>query len=124
MSSAPFEQFIKNLLDQTAAADALRDLTKRNVPIQGSSLMSAVESILLEETISAQFNPDGYESKEKKQAILSKLYLLKNNLDRNLVYPDDQDYITVQLCIKYVEDGYSLTKESLECLNLIHKRNA
>jgi hypothetical protein len=124
MSSAPFEQFIKNLLDQTAAADALRDLTKRNVPIQGSSLMSAVESILLEETISAQFNPDGYESKEKKQAILSKLYLLKNNLDRNLVYPDHQDYITVQLCIKYVEDGYSLTKESLECLNLIHKRNA
>jgi hypothetical protein len=124
MSAAPFEQFIKNLLDQTAAADALRDLTKRNVPIQGSSLMSAVESILLEETISAQFNPDGYESKEKKQAILSKLYLLKNNLDRNLVYPDHQDYITVQLCIKYVEDGYSLTKESLECLNLIHKRNA
>lgn len=124
MSTAPFEQFIKNLLDQTAAADALRDLTKRNVPIQGSSLMSAVESILLEETISAQFNPDGYESKEKKQAILSKLYLLKNNLDRNLVYPDHQDYVTVQLCIKYVEDGYSLTKESLECLNLIHKRNA
>jgi hypothetical protein len=124
MSAAPFEQFIKNLLDQTAAADALRDLTKRNVPIQGSSLMSAVESILLEETISAQFNPDGYESKEKKQAILSKLYLLKNNLDRNLVYPDHQDYVTVQLCIKYVEDGYSLTKESLECLNLIHKRNA
>jgi hypothetical protein len=79
MSSAPFEQFIKNLLDQTAAADALRDLTKRNLPIQGSTLLSAVESILLEETISAQFNPDGYESKEKKQAILSKLYLLKKS---------------------------------------------
>ena len=47
MSSAPFEQFIKNLLDQTAAADALRDLTKRNLPIQGSTLLSAVESSLL-----------------------------------------------------------------------------
>jgi hypothetical protein len=44
--------------------------------------------------------------------------------ENDLVYPDHQDYITVQLCIKYVEDGYSLTKESLECLNLIHKRNA
>ncbi len=123
MSSAPFEQFIKNLLDQTAAADALRDLTKRNLPIQGSTLLSAVESILLEQSISAQFNPDGYESNERKQAILSKLYLLKNKLDRNLLILEHPDYITVQLCIKYVEDGYSLTSESLEFLNVIHKRN-
>lgn len=124
MSSAPFEQFIKNLLDQTAAADALRDLTKRNVPIQGSTLLSAVDSILLEQSISAQFNPDGYDTHDKKQAILSKLYLLKNKLDRNLVIPEHPDYISVQLCIKYVEDGYALTSESLEFLNVIYKRNA
>ena len=51
-------------------------------------------------------------------------YLLKNKLDRNLLIPEHPDYITVQLCIKYVEDGYSLTSESLEFLNVIHKRNA
>jgi len=47
MKPAPFEQFIKSLLDQAAASDALRDLTKRNIPIENSSLMSAVDAILL-----------------------------------------------------------------------------
>lgn len=124
MKPAPFEQMIKHLLDSASSADALRDLTKRNLPIQGSSLLSAVDQILLEDTIAAQFDPDGYSSKEKRTAVLNKLLLLRNNLDRNLVIPDHPDYITVQLCIKYVEDGFGLTKEALECLNLIYKRNA
>ena len=51
MKPAPFEQFIKSLLDQTAVADALRDLTKRNIPLEDNSLLSAVDSILLEESI-------------------------------------------------------------------------
>ena len=59
MKPAPFEQFIKSLLDQTAVADALRDLTKRNIPLEDNSLLSAVDSILLEESISSQFNPNG-----------------------------------------------------------------
>jgi len=77
MKPAPFEQFIKSLLDQAAASDALRDLTKRNIPIENSSLMSAVDAILLEESISAQFNPTGYENYEKKLAVAAKLNLIK-----------------------------------------------
>ena len=73
MKSAPFEQFIKHLLDQTAAADALRDLATRNIPIQNSGLMKAVEAILLEESITAQFDYNGYESAEQKLSVTSKL---------------------------------------------------
>ena len=124
MKPAPFEQFIKSLFEQTAVADALRDLTKRNIPLENNSLLSAVDSILLEESISAQFNPNGYDSYEKKLAILSKLNSIWNRLDANLVIPDDPDYIMVQLCIKYISKGYSLTKECIELLNLIYKKYA
>lgn len=122
MKPAPFEQFIKSLLDQTAASDALRDLTKRNLPIQGSSLMSAVDAILLEESIAAQFDPDGYSSNEKKVSVINKLHKVKNLLDRNLVVPEHPDYITVQLCIQYVDKGFALTTTSLEYLNHIYKK--
>ena len=124
MKPAPFEQFIKSLFEQTAVADALRDLTKRNIPLENTSLLSAVDSILLEESISAQFNPNGYDSYEKKLVVLSKLNSIWNRLDANLVRPDHPDYITVQLCIKYISKGYSLTKECIELLNLIYKKYA
>ena len=122
MKPAPFEQFIKSLLDNSAAKDALRDLTKRNLPIQGSSLMSAVDAILLEESIAAQFDIEGYDSNDKKVKVLDKLLRVRNLLDRNLVIPDNADYITVQLCIQYVENGYALTSTSLDCLNKIYKK--
>ena len=51
MKPAPFEQFIKSLLDKTNCADALRNLAEKNIPLQGNNLMSAVDSILLEEAI-------------------------------------------------------------------------
>lgn len=124
MKQAPFEQFIKGLLDQTAAADALRDLTKRNLPIEGSSLLSSVEAMLLEQSIAAQFDPEGYPTKDSFLKIRSKLQTLQSILDKNLVIPEHPDYITVKLCIKYVEDGYSLTKEALEFLNVIYKKYA
>jgi hypothetical protein len=124
MKQAPFEQFIKGLLDQTAAADALRDLSKRNIPIENSSLLSSVESMLLEQSIAAQFDPEGYSTSEARVKIQDKLQALQSILDKNLVVPDHPDYITVKLCIKYVSDGYSLTKEALEFLNLIYKKYA
>jgi len=124
MKQAPFEQFIKGLLDQTAAADALRDLSKRNIPIENSSLLSSVESMLLEQSIAAQFDPEGYSTSEARVKIQDKLQALQSILDKNLVVPDHSDYITVKLCIKYVSDGYSLTKEVLEFLNLIYKKYA
>jgi hypothetical protein len=124
MKQAPFEQFIKGLLDQTAAADALRDLTKRNIPIEGSSLFSSIESMLLEQSIAAQFDPEGYATDVERLKIQLKLNTLQSLLDKNLVIPEHPDYITVKLCIKYVEDGYSLTREALEFLNVIYKKYA
>jgi hypothetical protein len=124
MKQAPFEQFIKGLLDQTAAADALRDLTKRNIPIEGSSLLSSIESMLLEQSIAAQFDPEGYSTSEACIKVQQKLKMLQDVLDKNLIIPEHPDYITVKLCIKYVEDGYSLTKEALEFLNVIYKKYA
>jgi hypothetical protein len=124
MNQAPFEQFIKGLLEQTAVADALRDLTKRNIPIEGSSLLSSIESMLLEDQLAAQFDPEGYVADNDRLNIQLKLNTLQSLLDRNLIIPDHPDYITVKLCIKYVEDGYSLTKEVLEFLNVIYKKYA
>ena len=122
MKQAPFEQFIKGLLDQTAAADALRDLTKRNISVKGSSLLSSVDAMLLDNSIAAQFDPEGYPTPEASLNVQRKLQVLLSTLDANLVVPDHPDYITVKLCIKYVCDGYSLTKEALEFLNLIYKK--
>jgi len=118
MKSAPFEQFIKHLLEQTAAADALRDLATRNVPIQNSKLMKAVDSILLEESIAAQFDPTGYDTDDKKTSVLNKLNkLLKVFKDKS-----SNDYLVVYLCHKYVSDGYSLTEDITKLLNDIWKR--
>ena len=124
MKHAPFEQFIKGLLDHSATADALRDLTKRNISVKGSSLLSSVEAMLLDNSIAAQFDCEGYSTTEASLNVQRKLQVLLSTLDANLVVPDHPDYITVKLCIKYVSDGYSLTKEALEFLNLIYKKYA
>jgi hypothetical protein len=86
--------------------------------------MSAVDAILLEESISAQFNPNGYENNEKKLTVVTKLNLIKTRLDLNLVIPEDPDYIMVHLCIRYLDRGYSLRKECMESLNVIYKKYA
>jgi len=119
MKSAPFEQFIKHLLDQTASAEALRELATRNIPIQNSNLMKAVDAILLEESIAAQFDYTGYDTTDKKSNVLSKLdKLLKIVKDKH-----SNDYLVVYLCYKYVSDGYSLTEDITKLLNDIWKRH-
>lgn len=118
MTRAPFEQFIKSLLNQTDAATALRNLAERNIPLQDNKLMSAVESILLEESIAAQFDAIGYADNSTKQKVLAKLYKLANAIkDRN-----SEEYLTVYICVKYVIEGYSLTKEITLVLNDIWKK--
>ena len=118
MKPAPFEQFIKSLLDQTDAADALRNLAERNIPLQDNKLMSAVESILLEESKAAQFDSIGYDDRDTKAKVLAKLTKLSNTIDDK----KSNEYLTVYVCIKYVNDGYSLTKEITEVLNTIWKK--
>ena len=118
MKAAPFEQFIKSLLDQTEAADALRNLAERNIPLQDNKLMSAVDSILLEEAIAAQFDSMGYAEKDIKLKVLSKLYKLSDSINDTKC----NEHLTVYVCIKYVNDGYSLTKEITEVLNTIWKK--
>lgn len=118
MTAAPFEQFIKQLLDQTAAADALRDLATRNIPIQNSGLMKAVDAILLEESIAAQFDYNGYDTESKKLSVLAKI----NKLLTIVTDKTSNDYLIVYLCHKYVNDGYSLTEDITKLLNDIWKR--
>ena len=121
MKQAPFEQFIKYLLEQAAASDVLRDLTEKD-PNQGSSLLSSVDSMILEGQIASQFDSMGYSDPETYIKVARKLKTLETILINNHCGPNDEDLITVSICIKYVEDGYSLTKEAMECLNKIHKK--
>jgi hypothetical protein len=44
MKPAPFEQFIKSLLDNTNCADALRNLAEKNIPLQGDMGLSSPNS--------------------------------------------------------------------------------
>jgi hypothetical protein len=119
MATAPFEQYIKHLLDQTAAADALRDLANKNIPIlQNSNLMKTVDAVLMEEAIAAQFDYNGYENLDQKLKVLSKL---KKVLD-SISDTQSNDYLVVYLCYKYVNDGYSLTKDITKLLNDIWKK--
>lgn len=118
MKPAQFEQFINSLLNQADAADALRNLAERNIPLQDNGLMSAVESILLEESIAAQFDSIGYPDIETKVRVLSKILKLLKCIDDK----KSKEYLTVYICHKYVLDGYSLTKEITEVLNTIWKK--
>ena len=117
MPQEPFEKFIKHLLDQAAESDALREIANQN---SNSSLLSTVNSYLLEESIAAQFDHNGYESEAQKQKVLSKLHLVKNKLDSNLIDHHDSRYITLKICINHVEQGYALTKEIADYLNKIY----
>jgi hypothetical protein len=119
-----FEQFIKDLLDQANAADALRDITERNL-IQGdSSLETKVDNFLLEYQLESQFNPAGYSDDAKRISILNRVQQLKDLLDRNLIDREHPHYISVQICLKYIYDGYALNKYALEYLNQIYKNYA
>jgi hypothetical protein len=119
MSKAPFEQIINDLLSQTAAADALRNIADGQ---RTSSMYSMVDSILLEQSLAAQFDPEGYADDSKRESVLDKLNLLKTKLVRNLVDCNDADFIVVKLCIDYISNGYSLTTDIINCLNKIDKK--
>ena len=124
MPSNQFEQFIKDLLDHAAASDALRGITERNISDGDSSLESKVDNFLLEYQLESQFNPVGYSDDVKRNSILDRVHRLKDILDRNLIDHDHPHYISVQICKKYIHDGYALNKYALEYLNQIYKHYA
>jgi hypothetical protein len=117
-SALPFEQMIQDLLSKAAYADALRGL----VDNKSTGLQSAVDSILLEESLCAKFNIEGYNEHDVKVKVLNKLELLLHLLKKNLVSESSTEYTVVGLCIKFVNNGYSLTDELTKTLNLIHKK--
>jgi hypothetical protein len=114
----PFEQIIQSLLDKAAYADALRGLVNNT----GTGLISAVDSILLDESLCAEFNIEGYNDYDVKIKVLNKLQLLQHLLNKNLVSDSSTDYNVVALCIKFVNNGYSLTNKLTTTLNLIYKK--
>ena len=116
MKPAPFEQFIKSLLDKTNCADALRNLPEKNIPLQ--DLMSAVDSILLEESIAGQFDTVGYSDTRTQTNVLLKLSKVLHAISDTKC----NDYLTVYICMKYVSDGYALTTEITSVLNAIWKK--
>ena len=101
--------------------ESLRHLTE-SMKNSAETLLNSVEQVLLESSISAQFNPDGYDTKVKKEMVLEKLQMVKILLLRNMVPDSDSDLKTVLYCIKHVEDGWALTAEIANYLNKIHKK--
>jgi len=118
-----FETFIEEMLKNHDFADALRQITG-NVyeDRERSPMLDSVNQVLLESSISAQFNPDGYESDEKKASVLEKLQQVKLLLVRNMVSDSHTDMQIILLCIKHLNNGWALTSEMIDYLNKIYKK--
>lgn len=117
MAQEPFEKFIKNLLDQHARADQLRNISD----VRSNSLLQNIDGFLLEEAFAAKFDVEGYNNDETKERVLQKLNALLKHLENNLVSKEDARHITVKICIEYVDRGYALTQDIVDYLNKIHR---
>ena len=116
--AAPFESFINHILSANDSADKLRELTNLS---NTTKLEETVESMLAEQEIKGQFDFNGYDSEERKLKVLDKLYEVRNKISSKY-YPNDKEYMTVLLCIKYVAEGYALTPSITEYLNTLYKQ--
>ena len=118
---APFESFINHVMSKHDTADKLRQLTHVQSPTMAtSSLSESVNTMLVEQEIANQFDYNGYDSEERKIKVLDKLYVVRNKISTKY-YPNDKEYMTVLLCIKYVAEGYALTPEITSYLNTLYK---
>jgi len=120
--AAPFESFINHVMSKHDTADKLRQLTHVQSPTMAtsSSLSESVNTMLIEQEIANQFDYNGYESEERKQKVLEKLYEVRNKISKTY-NPNHKEYMTVLLCIKYVAEGYALTPEITTYLNTLYK---
>ena len=118
---APFESFINHVMSKHDTADKLRQLTHVQSPTMAtSSLSESVNTMLVEQEFANQFDYNGYDSEERKQKVLEKLYEVRNKVSTKY-YPNDKEYMTVLLCIKYIAEGYALTPEITSYLNTLYK---
>ena len=121
--TAPFESFINHVMSKHDTADKLRQITNVNrspgIPIS-TSLSESVDSMLVEQEFANQFDYNGYDSEERKQKVLEKLYEVRSKISKTY-NPNDKEYMTVLLCIKYVAEGYALTPEITTYLNTLYK---
>jgi hypothetical protein len=119
---APFESFINHVMSKHDTADKLRQLTHVQSPTMAtsSSLSESVNTMLIEQEIANQFDYNGYDSEERKQKVLEKLYEVRNKISKTY-NPNHKEYMTVLLCIKYVAEGYALTPEITSYLNTLYK---
>ena len=118
---APFESFINHVMSKHDTADKLRQLTHVQSPTMAtSSLSESVNTMLIEQEIANQFDYNGYDSEERKHSVLDKLYKVRNKISTKY-FPNDKEYMTVLLCIKYVAEGYALTPEITTYLNTLYK---
>jgi len=120
--TAPFESFINHVMSKHDTADKLRQLTHVQSPTMAtsSSLSESVNTMLIEQEIANQFDYNGYDSEERKQKVLEKLYEVRNKISKTY-NPNHKEYMTVLLCIKYVAEGYALTPEITSYLNTLYK---
>jgi len=108
--------------DQYDALKGIADSTPQDV---SEALSFSIDRMLIENNISSLLDPEGYETSEQKDSVLKKLQIVQDTLNKSFVSSDTEDYIIIEVCIKYVkEDGYALTEEILETLNVIYKRYA
>ena len=118
---APFESFINHVMSKHDTADKLRQLTHVQSPtMTTSSLSESVNTMLVEQEFANQFDYNGYDSEERKHSVLDKLYKVRNKISTKY-FPNDKEYMTVLLCIKYVAEGYALTPEITSYLNTLYK---
>jgi len=120
---APFESFINHVMSKHDTADKLRQITNvprsPGIPIS-TSLSESVNSMLVEQEFANQFDYNGYDSEERKQKVLEKLYEVRTKISKTY-NPNHKEYMTVLLCIKYVAEGYALTPEITTYLNTLYK---
>jgi len=118
-----FGTFIEEMLTNHDFADTLRQITENVYEESESSSESySVSQILFEWCISAQFDPTGYESEEKKASVLEKLHQVKLSLVRNMLSDSHLDMQIILLCIKHLNNGWALTSEMIDYLNKIYKK--
>jgi len=117
--AAPFESFINHVMSKQDTADKLRQITHVQSPTS-SSLGESVNSMLVEQEFASQFDYNGYDSEERKQKVLEKLYEVRSKISKTF-NPNHKEYMTVLLCIKYVAEGYALTPEITLYLNTLYK---